>query len=113
VRFLQHGGPLVDLLRRDRVAGHAFVYGELLLGNTGGSRAALLARYEQMHQAPTIAHAQVIAFVRERRIYGRGVGWVDAHLAASAFTSGLALWTVDKPLHALAADLGIAYRSQI
>jgi predicted nucleic acid-binding protein len=47
--------------------------------------------------------------VRERRLHGRGIGWVDAHLMASALVGRLKLWTVDPRLAMLAKEFGIAY----
>ena len=52
----------------------------------------------------------VVTFVRDRKLYGRGVGWIDAHLLASALVGGLRLWTTDPALAALAKELDIAYR---
>jgi len=95
-------------LNRDEVSGHDFVYGELLIGDRGG-RKQLLADYQQMHQAPGVPHEDVVAFVRERRLHGRGVGWIDAHLLASALVERLKLWTADPRLATLAEELGIAY----
>jgi len=73
---------LDGLLSRDEVSGHDFVFGELLIGDKGGRR-QMLADYERMHQAPVVPHADVVEFVRDRRLHGRGVGWIDAHLLAS------------------------------
>ncbi|MGQ0734350.1 MAG: hypothetical protein ACT4QD_11910 [Acidobacteriota bacterium] len=36
-------------------------------------------------------HAEVVAFVRDRKLNGRGIGWIDAHLLASALVGGLKL----------------------
>ena len=55
------------------------MYGELLIGDKGG-RKALLAGYERMHQAPAVPHAEVVAFVRDRQLHGRGIGWIDDRL---------------------------------
>ena len=83
IRFLSNRPPysveLDGLLSRDEVSGHDCVYGELLIGDKGG-RQQLLADYAQMHQAPVVPHTDVVAFVRQRRLHGRGVGWIDAHL---------------------------------
>jgi predicted nucleic acid-binding protein len=112
IRFLSNRSPdaaeMDRLLSRDEVSGHDVVYGELLIGDRGG-RKHLLADYEQMHQAPVVPHTDVVAFVRERRLHGRGVGWIDAHLLASALVGRLKLWTADPRLATLAGDLGIAY----
>ena len=113
IRFLSNRAPfaaeLDTLLSRDEVSGHEFVYGELLIGDKGG-RKRLLTDYEQMHQAPVVPHSDVVAFVRDRRLYGRGIGWIDAHLLASALVAGARLWTADGPLGTLAHELGIAHR---
>jgi hypothetical protein len=112
IRFLGNRAPyateLDRLLSRDEVSGHEFVYGELLIGDMGG-RAQLLASYEQMHQAPFVPHRDVAAFVRDRGLHGRGIGWVDAHLLASALVGRLTLWTADPRLAVLASELGIVY----
>jgi predicted nucleic acid-binding protein len=114
IRFLSNRKPeaveLGELLRRDEASGHDFIYGELLVGDTGGRR-RLLSDYALMHQAPVVPHADVAEFVRARRLHGRGIGWVDAHVLASALVGRLKLWTADVPLVTLAAELGVAYRA--
>ena len=77
IRFLSNRAPyaarLDELLSRDEVSGHDFVYGELLIGDKGG-RKALLAEYGRMDQAPVVPHSDVVAFVREvPREYRRAV----------------------------------------
>ena len=113
IRFLSNRAPyaaeLDRLLSRDEVSGHEFVYGELLIGDVGG-RKQLLDDYEQMHQATVVAHDDVVAFVQGRRLHGRGVGWIDAHLLASALVGRLKLWTTDPRLAVVAAELAIGYR---
>ena len=112
IRFLANRTPyareLDGLLSRDEVRGHDFVYGELLIGDKGG-RKALLVDYERMDQAPVVSHAEVVAFVHHRKLNGRGIGWIDAHLLASALVGRLKLWTADAPLATVATELGIAY----
>jgi predicted nucleic acid-binding protein len=112
IRFLSNRAPyaaeLDELLSRDEVSGHDFVYGELLIGDKGG-RKELLANYGRMDRAPVIAHSDVVAFVRDRKLHGRGVGWIDVHLLASALVGRLKLWTTDPALATLAKELGISY----
>ncbi len=113
IRFLSNRAPfaaeLDRLLADDAVAGHDFVYGELLVGDRGG-RQKLLSSYDRIEQIPLVPHSEVVAFVRARKIHGRGIGWIDAHLLASALVGGVRLWTVDGPLATIADELGIAYR---
>jgi predicted nucleic acid-binding protein len=112
IRFLSNRAPyaaqLEELLNGDEVCGHEFVSGELLIGDVGG-RGQLLADYEHMHRAPVVPHSDVVAFVRDRRLHGRGISWIDAHLLASSLVGRLKLWTIDPRLATLAKDLGVGY----
>jgi len=115
LRFLANRAPyaagLERLLSRDEVAGHELIYGELLVGDCGG-RAKLLNAYEQIRQARTIPHRDVAAFVHGRNLNGRGAGWIDIHLLASALVGRLRFWTADLRLTMLAAELGITYEEK-
>ena len=114
IRFLANQSPfaarLDRLLSQGEVWGHDFVYGELLIGDRGGRR-ELLADFALMHQAPIATHRELVEFVRERRLHGRGIGWIDAHLLASALIGNLALWTADPRLAALASEFDVAYEA--
>jgi predicted nucleic acid-binding protein len=114
IRFLSNQAPFAPeldrLLTDDAVAGHEFVYGELLVGDRGG-RQKLLTSYALMEQVPAVPHDEVVAFVQARRFHGRGLGWIDAHLLASALVGRVQIWTADGPLRVVADELGIAYRS--
>jgi predicted nucleic acid-binding protein len=109
IRFLSNRPPyaaeLERLLGDNEASGHPLVYGELLIGDKGGRR-KLLADYERMGQAPVVPHVEVVEFVRERKLHGRGIGWIDAHLLASALVGRLGLWTADPALATLAQELG-------
>ncbi|MGB6945249.1 MAG: PIN domain-containing protein [Bryobacteraceae bacterium] len=112
IRSLANRPPFVAgldrLLSLDEVVGHELVYGELLIGDRGG-RKKLLAAYQQMLQANTVPHQDVVAFVNARNLHGRGVGWIDIHLLASAIAGGLKLWTADPRLSLLADEFGVNY----
>ena len=56
-------------------------------------------------QAPVVSHDEVLTFLNAHRLTGRGLGWVDLHLLASAKLGRLPFWTLDKPLAAVAATL--------
>ena len=63
-----------------------------------------------IERVPAIEHAEVATFVRSRNLHGRGIGWIDAHLLASAVVADIWLWTADEHLAKLAGELGIAYQ---
>jgi hypothetical protein len=91
---------------------HPFVVGELACGNFS-NRDATLELLQQLRSVTVAEHDEVLSFVRARRLHGRGIGYVDAHLLAAAAIGGCRLWTKDKRLHAVAATLGIAATSAI
>jgi predicted nucleic acid-binding protein len=112
VRFLANRQPfartLDRLLENDDVAGHEFVYGELLVGDRGGRR-KLLSGYALMPQLDRLAHEEVVEFARERRLLGLGLGWIDIHLLASAIASNGLLYSADNRLVEVANQLGVAF----
>ena len=114
IRSLANRAPfaaeLDRLLDLNEVTGHELVYGELLIGDRGGRR-KLLASYERMHQAILVPHRDVVRFVLERDLHGRGVGWIDLHLLASAIVGRMQLWTADPRFFGLAKELGVAYQA--
>ncbi len=103
-----YGAELDALLDQKEITGHELVFGELLIGDKGG-RKALLSKYSQLPWLPVIPHREVAALVYARRLHGRGAGWIDIHLLASAAAARAKLWTADHALSALAEHLGIAY----
>jgi hypothetical protein len=54
----------------------------------------------------------VVELVKRRKLSGRGIGWIDAHLLASALVARSMLWTADTALTGIAGDLGIEYDKQ-
>ena len=112
IRFLANRTPyapeLDRLLDRDEVAGHDLIEGELLIGDPGG-RGEFLRDYGAMHRVPPVPHAEVIEFVRAHQLHGRGIGWVDAHLLASALVAKVAFWTADERLARVASELGVGH----
>jgi len=115
IRFLANRMPyaaeLDSLLQSDEAAGHDLVYGELLIGDSGG-RIRLLNSYDLIHRVAAVDQGDVATFVRSHNLHGRGIGWIDAHLLASALLTHIPLWTADEHLARLAGELGIAYRSR-
>jgi hypothetical protein len=52
---------------------------------------------------------EVLQFVAARRLFGRGIGYIDAHLLTSVqLTPGVSLWTRDKRMLEVASRLGLA-----
>jgi predicted nucleic acid-binding protein len=51
------------------------------------------------------SHDEVLLFVESHQLEGRGIGWVDAHLLASAALARIPLWTRDRRLREAAVRL--------
>jgi predicted nucleic acid-binding protein len=107
VRHFRRGEPaLADLLSGGRILMHPFISGELACGNLK-SRAATLSGLDALPSAELASNKEVFELVQDRRLWGRGLAWVDAHLLASALLSHCGLWTLDKKLGEAAAKLGL------
>ena len=99
---------LGDLLDEDgAVLLHPFIIGEMTLGGLAPREEGLFVR---LPSADMVPHEDVLALVRRHRLMRRGIGWVDAHLLASALISSAALWSIDSDLRAAAADLSVDFR---
>ena len=106
VEHLRRGDDdLARLLETCQVLVHPFVIGELACGNLS-NRDSVLTSLEQLPSAQVATHTEVMAFVTRRQLSGRGVGWIDMHLLASVvLTPGGRLWTHDRKLAGLAAEV--------
>lgn len=100
---------LVSLLDGNNVSVHQMVIGELSLGSIA-SRDTFLSLLAALPTVSEATHAEVLGFVEARRLHGRGLSLVDAHLLASSIlTAGTRLWTRDLRLVGAAAELGLAW----
>jgi predicted nucleic acid-binding protein len=102
---------LTDLLNNDLVLTHPFVVGELACGALP-NRAATLSLFRNLQQCNVAAEEEVLLFLEMHTIYGRGIGYIDAHLLTSAAIAGFRLWTRDKRLAKIAMTLQINYPDQ-
>lgn len=97
---------LVRRLDDGEVLMHPFVLGELACGNLR-HRDEVLALLRDLPQATVADDEEVLYFIDRHMLMGRGIGYVDAHLLASASLSDPAgLWTRDQRLQSVAKDLG-------
>lgn len=99
---------LESLLDDGDVLIHPFVIGELACGALR-NRDQVLALLQALPEVNTAEHSEVIAFLDRGRLYGRGIGWIDAHLLASARLSDAPLWTLDRRLSRIAAALKMSF----
>ena len=103
---------LVTLLDSAQVLCHPFVVGELACGNLR-NRGEALTLFGELPRVAVATDAEVLYFIEQHGLMGRGIGYIDAHLLAAVSLAGPArLWTRDKRLGAVATDLGLAYETR-
>ena len=99
---------LKRLLNAGGVQTHPFVIGELALGRMR-QREIILAALSDLPRAELATDAEVLGFINREPLFGRGIGYVDAHLLASVrLTAGAEFWTRDARLRHVAEELGLA-----
>ena len=94
------------LLNEGHVVCHPFIIGELACGNLKG-RARILSLLHALPTAIVAEHGEVMHFIERYHLMGRGLGYLDMHLLASALLTKLPLWTLDKRLMGVSSTLGI------
>ena len=95
--FRTGNSRLRKLLEEGEVATHSMVLGELACGNLPkrADTLRLLGRLPRIPQAPD---RLVLQSIDSRRLFGKGIGWIDAHLLTASLISSLPLWTLDRRL---------------
>ncbi len=89
---------------------HPHVVAELACG-TPPKRRALIDMLTALEQATVATQQEILQLIERRALYGRGCGFVDVSLLASALLGDQTLiWTLDKRFEAVAAELRRAYR---
>jgi len=99
---------LSGLLGGGQVLAHPFIIGELAMGSLR-QRDVILNALRDLPQTSVASDDEVLGFIDRQRLFGLGIGYVDAHLLAAArLTAGASLWTRDKRLHEIAERMGLA-----
>jgi predicted nucleic acid-binding protein len=108
IEHFRHGAPrFADRLNDGLVLMHPFICGELACGKLK-NRPAVLSDRQTLPEAKLASNSEVLQLVESRKLWGRGLGWIDAHLLASAMLSNCRLWTLDKKLRQAATEIGLS-----
>jgi predicted nucleic acid-binding protein len=96
---------LAELLEHNNVLMHPFVVGEIACGSLA-DRALILELLQQLPAAMVAEPDEALDYIERYKLYGKGLGYVDIHLLASAAIGGTKLWTRDRRLRAATQELG-------
>lgn len=109
IDYLRSGNNrLTQALQQNEVNIHPFIIGELACGNLK-DRDMVLALLAGLPGLPMLEENGVLFFIEQRKLMGRGIGYIDVHLlAATVIATGTKLWTRDLKLFTAAKMLGVA-----
>lgn len=107
--FNHADAELVANLNVASVACHPYIIGEIACANLK-KRKQIITLFKSLPSAPVLEPEELLAFIEARKLIGKGLGYVDMHLLASAVLAGLKLWTEDRKLNREAKVLGVAYK---
>lgn len=109
IDFLKNNNSkMQNLLSNSEVAIHPLIICELCCGNLKDRR-NLISLLHDLPRSLEASHEEVLHFIENNTVSGKGIGAVDIHLTCSAIISNHKFWTRDKRLSQLCSDLKIAF----
>ena len=109
VEHLRSGNiGLGNLLNEGHVVCHLFIVGELACGNLS-NRSEILSLLRALPLSNHAEHEEVMHLIENYSLMGKGIGYIDVHLIASAILTKVPIWTLDKKLREVSSKLGLEY----
>ena len=99
---------LQSVLDQGLVLMHPIVIGELACSHLR-NRTGVIGMMRELANAPVADHGEVLDYIERRRLMGRGLGYNDVQLLASAVLAGARLWTRDRRLKVAAEEVEVSY----
>jgi len=96
-------------INSEEVMCHPFVPGELACGNLK-NRNQILSLLSSLPMTNNAEHEEVLQVIESNQLMGKGLGYVDIHLIASAMLTGIPIWTNDRKLEQVAKTLHISHQ---
>ena len=106
--FREGNTELQQLLNEGDIVCHPFIIGELACGNIQ-NRSEIFILLSSLPMVKESNHHEVLVFIEKKKFMGKGLGYIDVHLLASALLSNVAIWSFDNKLNETAAELGMNY----
>jgi len=109
IHHLREGdSDLKRLLNDGQVMCHLYIVGELACGNMKNRR-EVLSLIQLLPLATLARHEEILQFIESNHLLGKGLGYIDVHLSASALLTRVPIWSHDKKLNAANEMMGIRY----
>jgi len=102
---------LEKLLFDGDVVCHNHIIGELACGNII-NRNEIISLLQALPMAPIVEFPEFLYFIEQHKLNGKGIGFVDIHLLASAQLGQMPLWTADKRLKTASIELDLNYKKK-
>ncbi len=105
VLHLREGSDkLISLLNNGKVLCHSFIIGEIACGNLK-NRTVIINLLKSLPSAEVAGNNEILQFIEYKELMGKGLGYIDIHLLASAMLSDVQFWTLDKRLNNIAEKI--------
>lgn len=110
IDHFRYGTPeLAHRLDEQEIQMHPFVLGELMLGGLP-DRTVVALDLRTLPSSICATPDEVLMLIQAERLSGRGIGYVDAALlAAVRLQPATRLWTRDRRLAAVAAEMAVDF----
>jgi len=95
---------LTKLLHKGEVCTHPFIIGELASGNLK-NRIEIIQLLKALPKVLIATDEEVMQFIEDRHLYGKGLSYIDIHLLASSVINKVSLWTKDKRLAVVYSEI--------
>jgi predicted nucleic acid-binding protein len=108
--FKSPNSRLIELLKTDDVYCHPLIIAELACGTPPQPRTKTLKDFSLLKTSTIATMQEVLVFIEQHKIFGKGCGYIDIALLASALLSKeTKLWTLDRRLRKLATEFNVDY----
>ena len=97
-------------LREDYYAQQSIFFQFMFGLSSGFSMNEIIALLQSLPMVPTIEFDKFLFFIDRNYLIGKGIGFVDVNLLASAQLTGVPLWTADKRLKSAADQLELTLK---
>jgi len=107
VDHFRKGIPQFEKLLNDGdVACHPMIIGELACGHIK-NRNEILTLLQSLSLVQQVDHDEILQFIENKKLMGKGLGYIDIHLLVSAILADALFWTLDKRLREISKELKI------